>query len=154
MSWDGTIEVGKPYVSRDGREIRIYATDGYGDQPIHGAMPVDRGETSWLSHTWTSGGCFYAAEQLESDYDIVGLWADPPEPKWRPFAEDEFLRVIGRIVRQTNGGNAYALVTGVIGGRFVIDGTPRSREQFFEFFELLQPDGTWGPCGVLVKGGE
>lgn len=152
MSWDGTIEAGTRYVSRDGREIRIYATDGYGDQPIHGAMPVDRGETSWLSHTWTSGGRFYAAEQLESDCDIVGPWVDPPEPKWRPFRDGEVASIVGRVIRSKFDHNKQSLVTGTAENSAYWNGGWGSTIELFDYWDLGHPMSTWGPCGVLEDG--
>ena len=35
------IDKSKTYRTRDGREVRIYATDGVGDQAIHGAVLTD-----------------------------------------------------------------------------------------------------------------
>lgn len=148
---------GTRYVSRDGREIRIYATDGYGDQPIHGAMPVDRGETSWLSHTWTSGGRFYAAEQLESDCDIVGLWTDSPEPKWRPFLPHELLRLVGRSVvrRKANVGECMMVSWAKPNGYATVGQFGVSAEALFKDWEFVEfnSDGNEvvTPCGVLEE---
>ena len=33
------IDKNKQYRTRDGREVRIYATDGYGHYPVHDARP-------------------------------------------------------------------------------------------------------------------
>ena len=46
------IDKSKQYRTRDGREVRIYATDGYKDYPIHGAI-MDHG---WCFHYWTEDG--------------------------------------------------------------------------------------------------
>jgi hypothetical protein len=46
------IDKSKTYKTRDGREVRIYATDGYKDYPIHGAI-MDSG---WCFHYWTEDG--------------------------------------------------------------------------------------------------
>lgn len=46
------IDKNKVYKTRDGREVRIYATDGYKDYPIHGAI-MDHG---WCFHYWTEDG--------------------------------------------------------------------------------------------------
>ena len=43
----------KQYRTRDGREVRIYATDGKGIYPVHGAVKVEDG---WLSYTWKATG--------------------------------------------------------------------------------------------------
>ena len=46
------IDKSKQYRTRDGREVRIYATDVYKDYPIHGAI-MDHG---WCFHYWTEDG--------------------------------------------------------------------------------------------------
>ena len=48
------IELGKTYKTRDGREVRIYATDGTGDYPVHGAVK-SRGD-GWFLECWTALG--------------------------------------------------------------------------------------------------
>ena len=42
----------KKYRTRDGREVRIYATDGHETYPIHGAI-MDQG---WCPHHWMPDG--------------------------------------------------------------------------------------------------
>jgi len=42
------IDINKQYRTRDGREVRIYATDGIMPRPIHGAVK------SWYDSTWHS----------------------------------------------------------------------------------------------------
>lgn len=39
--------------TRDGREVRIYATDHGGKYPVAGAIAVDG---RWIAKTWTQGG--------------------------------------------------------------------------------------------------
>lgn len=76
------IEVGKTYKTRGGLPVRIYAVDGYGIYPIHGAILRDYG---WEICKWTSDGKSIAYG--ESVIDIV-LEAPPFEfdksvlPKW------------------------------------------------------------------------
>ena len=47
------IDKNKQYRTRDGREVRIYATDGGGHKPIHGA--IREGE-NWVAYTWLYDG--------------------------------------------------------------------------------------------------
>ena len=48
------LDLTKPLQTRDGREVRIYATDGSGDRSIHGAIREDgRG---WFTATWRDDG--------------------------------------------------------------------------------------------------
>lgn len=53
----------KTYRTRDGREVRIYATDGSGSRPIHGA--VNR-NNRWVAHTWESNGN-YGCYEIDDD---------------------------------------------------------------------------------------
>jgi hypothetical protein len=53
--------------TRDGRPVRIYATDGGGNFPVHGASIDSRG--CWFSCTWSESGR-HGVEVL-SDLDLV-----------------------------------------------------------------------------------
>jgi hypothetical protein len=44
----------KTYRTRDGREVRIYATDGGGASPVHGAYYTER--SGWCSWLWSANG--------------------------------------------------------------------------------------------------
>ena len=48
------IDINKKYVTRDGREVRIYATDGGLPHTIHGAVQRLLGE--WIAHSWYPSG--------------------------------------------------------------------------------------------------
>lgn len=43
----------KTYRTRDGREVRIYATDGYTNFPVHGAVKQEEG---WMPLQWRKEG--------------------------------------------------------------------------------------------------
>ena len=45
----------KQYRTRNGREVRIYATDGFGIWAVHGAILVEDG---WWSMCWSKDGKF------------------------------------------------------------------------------------------------
>jgi len=47
------IDKSKTYRTRDGREVRIYATDGRDFYPVHGA--IDQGD-GWQQNCWTKNG--------------------------------------------------------------------------------------------------
>ena len=47
------IELTKKYKTRDGQDVRLYAIDGRGDCPVHGAIEGDHG---WIVHTWCNDG--------------------------------------------------------------------------------------------------
>ena len=50
------IDKSKIYRTRDGREVRIYATDGKPYQQIHGAISIDG---KWEAAQWYDSGVYY-----------------------------------------------------------------------------------------------
>lgn len=72
------IEAGKFYQTRDGRKVRIYATDGQKDgYPIHGAVLYVNGweVAGWHSDgTWIKGG--------RRGLDIIAPWIEKPIVDW------------------------------------------------------------------------
>lgn len=61
------IVAGKCYITRGGEDVRIYATDGGNQSPIHGAI---RDGTGWYPFKWKSDGTF-SSVVVKSDYDIM-----------------------------------------------------------------------------------
>ena len=57
------IDKSKTYRTRDGREVRIYATDGVGSHPVHGAIKNPDG---WRQATWMHDG-YWASVDMGSD---------------------------------------------------------------------------------------
>ena len=47
------IDFNKKYRTRDGREVRIYALDGGGNYPVHGAF---KSHTGWVVRHWPQDG--------------------------------------------------------------------------------------------------
>jgi hypothetical protein len=75
------IDMKKKYRTRDGREVRIYATDGDGAYPVHGAVN-DLG--GWVSVEWTEAGQFWAREHNPTDLvEVV-----EPKTVWINLDED------------------------------------------------------------------
>jgi hypothetical protein len=64
------IEQGKQYQTKGKHEVRIYATDGGGKSPVHGAIKI--GE-DWIAQTYTADGvCSEPNGNLVPDYfDLV-----------------------------------------------------------------------------------
>jgi len=71
------IDINKQYRTRDGHEVRIYATDGMGLYHVHGAISVSQEHRdSWSGHMfkgwslecWLSNGQHY---QANKDFDLV-----------------------------------------------------------------------------------
>lgn len=52
-----TISKDKQYRTRDGREVRIYSTDGSPGWPVHGAYRNIAGE--WQVEAWTANGTVF-----------------------------------------------------------------------------------------------
>lgn len=71
------IELGKKYRTRDGREVRIYAVDGSGMYPVHGASNRPAG---WCLERWTNTGELWANGK-EDPYDLIEV---QPE-QWHPI---------------------------------------------------------------------
>ena len=66
------IDINKQYRTRDGREVRIYATDGgdlFEDRTIHGAV---KSRNRWVFAVWnaTTGRCF-ASLKGETEMDLI-----------------------------------------------------------------------------------
>jgi hypothetical protein len=49
------IDINKQYRTRDGREVRIYATDGVMPRPVHGAVKSSY-DSTWHSFQWHEDG--------------------------------------------------------------------------------------------------
>ena len=62
----------KTYRTRDGRDVRIYATDGDGRYPVHGAR---RERGYWQLYSWTEDGKADLADEHDSDCDLVEVKA-------------------------------------------------------------------------------
>ena len=61
------IDINKKYRTRDGREVRIYALDGGGGNPVHGT--IFSKELGWLLATWSMDGC--ALNDIDHFADLV-----------------------------------------------------------------------------------
>jgi len=57
----------KTYRTRDGREVRIYATDGGGAYPVHGAV---LGTNFWSTTNWSENGS-YRINHDDHEYDLI-----------------------------------------------------------------------------------
>jgi hypothetical protein len=57
----------REYRTRDGRQVRIYATDGDGCFPIHGAVEKSAGSDRWTFRCWREDGSASIAGQSAND---------------------------------------------------------------------------------------
>lgn len=83
----------KTYKTRDGREARVYATDGTGSYPVHGAISAPDG---WGLTCWTRHGAFDRAG--ESDLDLIDF---PGEARKLPdpYAELKAAHAAGKVIQ-------------------------------------------------------
>lgn len=59
------IDINKKYRTRDGREVRIYATDAGGKQPVHGAYLSKEG--AWKVTYWKEEGMWVRGQSTNLD---------------------------------------------------------------------------------------
>ena len=71
----------KQYKTRDGREVRIYATDGLGVFPIHGAVKNQEG---WTSFKWCEDG-MHLGSDIETGYDLIEVKQQMKFERWYLF---------------------------------------------------------------------
>jgi len=68
------IEIGKSYRTKQGKKVRIYATDGGGYYPIHGAELMDEG---WHHNIWPDDGIYSHNDGADVSHSLVSLWEEP-----------------------------------------------------------------------------
>jgi hypothetical protein len=74
------IDKDKQYTTRDGREVRIYATDGRGVFPVHGAIKDGEG---WSSFTWANNGSSVnSASRKENPDDLIEVKRRKKIERW------------------------------------------------------------------------
>jgi hypothetical protein len=59
------IDKSKQYRTRDGREVRIYATDGCGGRSVHGSIDV----SGWTFCTWKIDGSY--VDSSDHEFDLI-----------------------------------------------------------------------------------
>ena len=76
------IDKDRTYRTRDGRKVRIYATDGGDDFPVHGAIK-DRDEAVWRNYSWHSNGF-----GVYSDLNLIEIRPRHKRTVWVNVYED------------------------------------------------------------------
>jgi hypothetical protein len=79
------IDTNKKYRTRDGREVRIYATDGGGPCPIHGAIS---GLNFWSTANWSKNGSYTVVHGQEHDNDLIEVRPRHKRTAWVNVYED------------------------------------------------------------------
>jgi hypothetical protein len=67
----------KQYATRDGREVRIYATDGAGQHPVHGSIRESNG---WYSCNWSQYGKY--SEEPDSPSHLIEVKPRKKIERW------------------------------------------------------------------------
>ena len=89
------IDINKKYRTRDGREVRIYATDGTDDQSIHGAVKDGNG---WTIAAWYSDGV-HARSNRNGPRDLVEVRPRHKRTVWMNVYADNTNSVYGTKMR-------------------------------------------------------
>jgi len=106
MSNNVKISMDRVYRTRDGQEVRIYAVDGGGKYPIHGAIKVDE-ENFWAMGSWKKTGKY--AVEFETKEDLIevkprhkrtvwiNLYPNGKSSAWEDKRDADILRGSGAI---------------------------------------------------------
>jgi hypothetical protein len=78
----------KTYRTRDGREVRIYATDGGGDYPVHGAA---LGSDGWRQLMWLPSGKSYFENFDENPTDLIEVKPRVKRTVWLNVYENDLV---------------------------------------------------------------
>ena len=77
------ISKNKQYKTRDGREARIYATDGGGTRPIHGAV---KNQDGWFLVLWRESGELF--DGFDSSSDLIEVKPRMKFERWVAVERD------------------------------------------------------------------
>jgi len=86
----------KQYRTRDGREVRIYATDGVGEYSIHGAI---KGHLGWSAALWREDGkCHWCSSSFgygppTPNFDLIEVKPRHKRTVWLNVYVDEVTSV-------------------------------------------------------------
>ena len=78
------IDINKTYRTRDGHEVRIYATDGVEGEEVHGSVKRSYG---WRAETWPTNG-FHS---VDSSLDIVEVRPRHKRTVWMNMYSEGFI---------------------------------------------------------------
>ena len=91
------IDIDKKYRTRDGREVRIYATDGGGRNPIHGSV---KDEDGWIFQVWPKSGRYFEDDDEDYRIDLIEvkprikqtLWINIYNNYWSISSTEKFAK--------------------------------------------------------------
>ena len=87
----GKISKDKQYKTRDGRDVRIYATDGRGVFPVHGAIKDGEG---WTSVNWCEDG-MHLGNNKRTEYDLIEFKPRMKIDRWIVVEDDGSCKMWG-----------------------------------------------------------
>jgi hypothetical protein len=125
------IDLTKKYQTRSGLPVRIYAVDGGGICPVHGAIKDDGG---WYDDRWRADGSYTDSGAGDSRSLVIAK-------SWRAWDASRDM-VPKRLMTKTKnalGGQCTDGITLVY---------PGSLQFIFDNFVWLHEDGSETPCGV------
>ena len=123
------IDITKKYTTRSGLPVRIYATDGAGQHPIHGAIKYKNG---WNDSTWCANGA-YTEGYTDGSRSLI------PVKTWRAWEEGEGP---ARLMIRSKASSGHACEV------LIRAAEPAPNKRLFSDFIWLREDGTETPCGV------
>ena len=126
-----SIDITKTYTTRSGREVRIYAVDGGGSQPVHGAEKTD--DEGWDANCWCLNGDFMTNQTTDSGRDLI------PAKAWRAWKYEEGPRRL-----MINWKNCAADTCDI-----AVRSQLYSDAYLFDNAQWFHEDGTTTPCGVF-----
>jgi len=88
------IDASKTYKTRDGRQVRIYATGAGGDYPVHGATKDENHK--WRQTSWTADGSYVV--EAPSGLDLIEQRPRRTLNKWLNVYDD--MSTIGCATRE------------------------------------------------------
>ena len=80
------IDINKKYRTRDGREVRIYATDGGGRNPVHGSIKEEDG---WIFQVWPQNGRYFEDDDEDYRIDLIEVRHRHKRTVWLNVYEDD-----------------------------------------------------------------
>ncbi len=79
------IDINKKYQTRGGQDVRIYATDGNANCPVHGAIKTR--SNTWAHHAWLLNGQWLGSN-IPHDNDLVEISQRYKQVAWLNIKQD------------------------------------------------------------------
>ncbi len=109
------LDLTKPVKTRDGREVRIYATDHGGEYPVAGAIRR-KSTDQWRSGQWTADGTYI--RELQTHLDLINA----PQPFHHVFYVNVYPSTVGPFYDSRAEADQHAGSTRIACIRVVLEG--------------------------------